>query len=123
MVTIDEIYVGEKDTDIFDFLYNDWSLTLEGLSKESIPDFVEWTAEHCDGFKNNTANVHIISGDVMNSVYSLTGSNAYPDDLTIVAIPLCDMKNPQKVAIPRFQIGGRWFTDICLNNQEREENS
>ena len=121
MAKIEKINVGENDTDIFDFLYKDWSLTLEGLCEDSIPYFVDWTEQHCDGFKDDIVTVYIIHGDVMNCVYGLTGSNAYPDDLTIVAIPLCKMVNPKKVAIPRFEIGCRWFYDIVENNRMREE--
>ena len=94
------------------------ALTIEGLAKESIPDFVDWVKQYTP-MKSETA--YIISGNTMNNVYHLTGINAYPNDLTIVSIKLEDMENAMAVAIPRFQIGARWFDDIVDNNARREE--
>ena len=34
---------------------------------------------------------------------------------------LDDIEDPTKIAIPRFQVGGRWFDDIVDNNRRREE--
>ena len=94
------------------------ALTIEGLAKESIVDFIEWVKQYTP-MKSETA--YIISGDTMNKVYHLTGSNAYPNDLTIVSIKLEDMENAMAVVMPRFQIGARWFDDIVDNNARREE--
>lgn len=93
------------------------ALTIEGLAKESIQDFIDWVKQYTP-MKSETA--YIISGDTMNNVYCLTGSNAYPNDLTIVSIKLEDMENAMAVVIPRFQIGARWFDDIVDNNARRE---
>ena len=66
--------------------------------------------------------VYTIEGAVMNREYGLTGTNAYPDTgCTLVCVKLADMEHPRRVAIPRFQIGGRWFYDIVENNRAREE--
>ena len=56
----------------------------------------------------------------MNTKYGLTESNAYPDNLNILSIKLEDLKDPNKLAIPRFEIGGRWFNDIVDNNARRQ---
>lgn len=93
------------------------ALTIEGLAKESIPDFIEWIKQYTP-MKSETA--YIISGNTMNNVYHLTSNNAYPKDLTIVSIKLEDMENAMAVVIPRFQIGARWFDDIVDNNARRE---
>jgi hypothetical protein len=53
----------------------------------------------------------------MNTYYGLKGSNAYPNDLTIVSVT--DI-NQIKIAWARFGVGGRWFDDIVDNNARRE---
>lgn len=93
------------------------ALTIEGLSEDSIPDFINWVKEHTP-MKNEIA--YIIKGKTMNKVYGLTRKNAYPDDCTIVSIKLEDMENSMAVVMPRFEIGARWFDDIVMNNAMRE---
>ena len=58
----------------------------------------------------------------MNQNYRLTGANAYNDNLTLISIKTEDIKEVNKIAIPRFEIDGRWFDDIVDNNARREEN-
>lgn len=95
------------------------ALTIEGLSEESIPDFMNWVKQYTP-MKKEIA--YVIKGKTMNCLYNLTGDNAYPDDCTIVSIKLEDMENYEKIVIPRFEIGGRWFDDIVANNSMREAN-
>lgn len=95
-------------------LANKSALTLEGLSEESIPDFDEWIKHYTS---TDEAVYHVISGKLMNDSYHLTGSNRYPDDLTIVSVDGIDLG---PVTIPRFQIGGRWLDDVIQNNLMRE---
>lgn len=57
----------------------------------------------------------------MNDNYNLTGSNAYPNNLTLISIKTDDIKNLNAIIIPRFEVGGRWFDDIVDNNARREE--
>ena len=59
-------------------------------------------------------------GKLMNQIYMLTGSNAYPEDLTFVSIPLNMFKNMEKLAILKLQFGARWLDDIVDNNAHRE---
>ena len=59
-------------------------------------------------------------GKLMNQIYMLTGSNAYPEDLTFVSIPLNMFKNIEKLAILKLQFGARWLDDIVDNNAHRE---
>ena len=102
-------------------------------------DFLKWTTEkHFDaaicnppfGLKNEFLEhlfeftdevVYIITGKFMNDSYGLTESNAYPNDLTIQAIPLNIVENAAALVIARFEIGGRWFDDIVANNARRED--
>ena len=103
-----------------DELYKDWSLTMEGLKpdEENLKALLDWVRELTPLKRED---VYTIEGAVMNREYGLTGTNAYPDrNCTLVCVRLADMEKPNAVAIPRFQIGGRWFTDICDNNAIRE---
>lgn len=94
------------------------ALTLEGLSENSISDFLDWIKEYTP-LKNETA--YIIKGKTMNNVYMLSGTNRYPDECNLVAIKLEDMEDWSKIVIPRFDVGGRWFDDIVMNNAAREQ--
>jgi hypothetical protein len=94
------------------------ALTIEGLTENSIKDFIGWVKQYTPMI-NETA--YIIKGKTMNTVYGLTGDNAYPDDTNIVSIKLEDMENSMAVVMPRFQIGARWFDDIVMNNAAREK--
>ena len=104
-----------------DELHKDWSLTIEGLSPDeaNLKEFLDWVKELTPLKRED---VYTIEGRVMNREYGLTGTNAYPETgCTIVCIKLADMERPNAVTRPRFQIGGRWFTDIVDNNARREE--
>ena len=100
----DIINVNTKEQ--FDFLYENWAMTWEGLAEES---FEEALAE-CGG---ENAKGYLIKGKDMNAQYHLTGTNAYPDDLNIFAI------YPFKGLAMMY--GARWFTDIVDNNTRREK--
>ena len=94
-------------------LYNCSALTIEGLDPDSIPDFVEHVIEMGGTVKK----VVDIRGSLMNQVYGLTGTNAYPDRLDIVSI----VGNTVPLTMDRFNWGGRWFDDIVDNNAHREQ--
>lgn len=110
--------VKVTDKDMLDKLYEDSALTIEGLSEESIPDFLDWINETAKTEDN--VNVYITKGKVMNNVYGLTKDNAYPDDCTIVSVMLSDIENANTLIMRRFNVGGRWFDDIVDNNLSRE---
>ena len=104
-----------------DALYEDWSLTIEGLApdEENLKQLLDWVKELTPLKRED---VYTIEGSVMNRMYGLTGTNAYPEtDCTLVCVKLADMENHKAVIYPRFQIGGRWFYDIVENNARREE--
>ena len=100
----DIINVNTKEQ--FDFLYDNWAMTWEGLAEESF----EEALKECGG---ENAKGYLIKGKDMNAQYHLTGTNAYPDDLNIFAI------YPFKGLAMRY--GARWFTDIVDNNTRREK--
>ena len=99
-----------------DKLYNNSAFTIEGLAEESISDLVNWLEENTT-FTTDNLIVYVTSGKVMNNNYLLHGSNAYPDNLTIVSVIDIDF---MKIVTKRFDIGARWFDDIVDNNRRRE---
>ena len=104
-----------------DKLYKDWSLTIGGLApdEENLKQLLDWVKELTPLKRED---VYTITGAVMNREYHLTGTNAYPEtDCTLVCVKLADMEHPNRVTMPRFHIGGRWFTDVVDNNARREE--
>jgi len=110
--------IDVKDFKTLKMLEDNSALTLEGLNKEDAHHFMEWVKKLTPVTDEV---VYIISGKFMNDSYGLTGSNAYPNDLTIQAIPLNVVENFAALVIPRFEIGGRWFDDIVANNARRED--
>ena len=98
-------------------LYDNSAFTIEGLAMDSCNDLLEWIKNYTP-VKNER--FYVIDGCVMNKLYGLTGSNAYPDDTHIVCMMLDDMEKPMAIAMPRFSIGGRWFDDVVDNNLRRE---
>lgn len=103
-----------------DILYGLSALTLEGLisDEENLNAFNDWLNSKGAIYEGLEPVFHCISGELMNKTYGLTGTNAYPDDLTIVAVT--DIMQA-RVAMPRYEIGARWFDDIVDNNARREK--
>ena len=86
-------------------LYNCSAMTWEGLIEE---DFE--TALNMCGAEG--AKGYVTTGAVMNKLCKLTGSNAYPDDLTIFSI--------DKFKGLAIMYGARWMDDIIANNADRQ---
>ena len=112
-INFKKIIVTSKNE--LDDLYNCSALTLPGLKENDIIKFLEWINEYTS--TKNNLKVYIIKGKIMNNFYNLTGRNIYPEDLTIISIKLSDIENPMKLAIPRFQVGAKWFDDLIENNK------
>lgn len=89
-------------------LKNDKEVILDEFKKADVLNDVE------------TFEFYIWKGKLMNQIYQLTGSNAYPEDLTFVSIPLSMFKNIGKLAMLKLQLGARWLDDIVDNNARRE---
>ena len=85
---------------------NDCSaMTWEGLIEEDFGVALDMCgAEGAKGYDT--------TGKVMNEICHLTGSNAYPDDLTIFSI--------DKFKGLAIMVGARWMDDIISNNAYRE---
>ena len=86
---------------------NDCSaMTWEGLIEEDFGVALDMCgAEGAKGY--------VTTGKVMNEICHLTGSNAYPDDLTIFSI--------DKFKGLAIMFGARWMDDIISNNADRED--
>ena len=102
-----------------DALYKDSALTFEGLTRDSIPDVLDWVKKYTK-FKTEVEEAFVVSGQTMNMMYGLTGVNQYVPHLNIVCVKLSHLAEPMKLAIPRFRVGGRWFDDVVDNNARRE---
>lgn len=85
---------------------NDCSaMTWEGLIEEDFGTALDMCgAEGAKGY--------VTTGKVMNEICHLTGSNAYPDDLTIFSI--------DKYRGLAIMFGARWMDDILSSNADRE---
>ena len=103
-----------------DELYNESALTFEGLdtSTKNLEALMGWLVLHNAIVSGVQPTFHITTGRLMNKYYGLTGDNAYHNDLNLVSVTNIDQ---MKIAIPRFEVGGRWFDDIVDNNARREE--
>ena len=86
---------------------NDCSaMTWEGLIEEDFGAALDMCgAEGAKGY--------VTTGKVMNEICHLTGSNAYPDDLTIFSI--------DKFKGLAIMFGARWMDDVISNNADRED--
>ena len=108
-----------EDREGVDALYNDSALTFEGLTRDSIPDVIQWVKRYSQ-FKTPEEEVFVVSGETMNREYGLTGINQYVTHLNIVCVKLSDLANPMRLAVPRLRVNGRWFDDVVDNNARHE---
>ena len=51
---------------------------------------------------------------------TLTGDNAYPEDLSILSIELDNITDVPKLYMAKFEVKARWFDDCVDNNVQRE---
>lgn len=118
-IKIKKVKVETKEQ--LDKLYNCSALTLEGLQTDNknLQDFAKWIKSFSE--ISDPLPMYITTGETMNKEYGLTQKNKYSNELTIVSVDLKDIKEINKIILPRFAIGGRWFDDIVNNNQERQD--
>lgn len=100
-----ENFVNVETLEQLKELNNCSAMTWEGLVEE---DFE--TALNMCGAEG--AKGYVTKGAVMNKLCKLTGSNAYPDDLTIFSI--------DKFKGLAIMYGARWMDDIIANNADRQ---
>lgn len=97
-------------TDELNALANKSAPTWEGLSLEGLEEQLKEIDPKVEAV--------FCTGKTYNKAYGLTGTNAYPKDLTIVfltewGIPMMNWK---------FKYGCRWADDVRDNNLRRENN-
>lgn len=95
------------------------AIVVEGLEEDSIQAFVNWASDIA-GTSVDVVEVYVMKGELLNRAWTLTGTNRYPDDLTIVAVSFDQLYHPGSLAIPRFNVGARWWSDVMENNLRRE---
>lgn len=98
-----------------DKFFNSSMFTFEGIDitdKKSNKKLE--TALRENGYSEDEILTYWFTGADMNKKYSLTGDNAYPDDLTLLVIP--EFYNVQFTLLT----GARWFDDIVQTNARRE---
>lgn len=105
----------EQAPETFRKLYEGSALTFAGI----IPEEAHLYRDHFKAFTeiDETRPCYMYTGKQMNRHYGLKGRNAYKARLCFVSFTLDTFKDVTKIAIPRFQIGGRWFDDIVENNK------
>lgn len=110
-----------KDAIAAKVLYTRSALTFEGvvMDEDNLDRLVRWFGKY--GASLKTPRFYHISGATMNALYGLTGDNAYKPGLDILAVDPLDMDGMLKLALARFELGGRWFDDIVDNNERRQQ--
>ena len=93
----------------FDKFYDTSIFTWEGMSCED--DNLKLI---CKELKLDNPVFYVFSGEQMNTIYGLTGTNAYPNNLTFLSI-----KDYYEASV-KIQVGARWFDDIVDNNRARQ---
>lgn len=113
-----------KEDKKFKQLERENAMTVEGLAAEEdtyyglIDFFKEYNAIDED---KKVVEFWIIKGVDMNEHYNLHGNNAYPDNLTIVNVPLTQLRSFAGIALPMRGFGARWYDDVVENNKRREK--
>ena len=94
---------------------NTSAFTFEGIDLSDKSNVVQFEqAARKAGFTEKHMIGYWFKGSVMNRVYRLSGTNAYPEDLTFLVIP--HFYNP----VFKIMIGARWFDDIVNNNSIKQ---
>lgn len=99
-----------KTIDQLKELYDSSAMTWEGLAEECFEEALECCcADGKDGIG------YLTSGEVMNKLCHLTGTNSYANNINIFSI-----KNFKGLAM---SVGARWMDDVICNNAYRENMS
>ena len=107
-------FVKLENSDKFEEFENGSALTFTGIIPEEAQEYVDYFKDYSE--VDETVDAYIFEGKLMNEHYNLAGNVRYKNDLHFLVVPLDAFKNVEKVALERFQIGGRWFDDIVANN-------
>lgn len=110
-----------ENSEMINDLTSKSAFTWEGMdaSDENLQAIV-------DDLKENTnitlpVNFYKWSGELFNDMFELTDANAYPNDLTFLAIDLDNWSAMGNLPIYKMQVGARWLDDIVDNNKVRQD--
>jgi hypothetical protein len=95
-----------------------WALTFSGISCDA--DTLEGIAQWVEQYTSYTNKVaYLVSGEQINAWYKLTDKNAFPSAHNFICISQHDLKDYNKIALARFDVGGRWLKDIISDKIEQ----
>lgn len=105
----------------FNVIYNNNDLCIEECG-EPLEEFYQILANSCYTWYNVSEPVRFCftTGKIMNKVFDLAGTNAYPDDLIITFIPLKYFKGIRNTIDAKSRFSARYFNDVVDNNEYRE---
>lgn len=102
-------------------LRREWTLTFTNmtLDEDSLDGLTEWVEQYTS-YTNKV--IYAITGDQINGWYKLSGNNAFSANQNFVCIKQHDLKDYNKIALTRFDVGGRWLKDIISDKLENQLN-
>lgn len=105
----------------FNTLYNNNDLCIEECG-EPLEEFYQILANSCYTWYNVSGPIQLYSttGKIMNKIFDLAGTNAYPDNLAITFIPLKYFKGIRNAINAKSRFSARYFNDVVDNNEYRE---
>ena len=105
----------------FDILYKNNDLCIEECGNP-LDEFYQILANSCYVWYNISGPIQLYSttGKIMNKVFDLAGTNAYPDNLAITFIPLKYFKGIRTSVEAKSRFDARYFNDVVDNNEYRE---
>lgn len=117
----EEYTLIHADSDKISELEKGSAFTWEGMAvdDENLNGIVDFFKKNTKGFKTPVT-MYNWTGNEFNEKYGLTGSNAYPDDLNFLSIPLDAWSEMGNLPMVKFQVGARWLDDIVDNNARRQ---
>lgn len=108
--TVEELTKLEKES----------TFTWEGMTTDE--GNLKAIAEGLGEFFKDEITFYTWTGKFMNETYGLTGNNAYPEDLTFLAIDWNSFSaKVGEVSILKLKVGARWLDDIVANNTRRQK--
>ena len=96
-----------------------WTLTFSGIpcDEDTLEGIVQWIEQYT-AYTNKI--VHVVSSDQINSWYKLSGREAFTANQNFICIKQFDLKDYNKIALTRFDVGGRWLKDIISDKLENQ---
>jgi hypothetical protein len=101
-------------------LYDRTALVFLGCLVDEIDLYSDWIVEQGSEFINRQ--VYHLTGNTLNNFYKkmfpkedLLDTNSFNPNLNILIYDFNDITNSSNLILARFQIGGRWLSDVIDN--------